>query len=214
MDILQIGILAALLQTAGYAFYGSKILRRDIRPNAISWLMFAYGTTLLLVVEWDRDASLALLILPAACALSSVVVAFYALRNERSWWPKNLLERFSFSLDILLTVVYLATWVLIAWGFMSETDKNLAEIIILICWNIGVFTAFFPLLRQVYRHPHTEHASPWIMWTTAYLLLCLATFIEVGGFNELMLYPLSNVLVHGFVAMRLIWWRVMQLRAT
>lgn len=212
MDILQIGIFAALLQTAGYAFYGSKVLARDIRPNAISWLMFAYGTTLLLVVEWDRDASIALLILPASCALLSIIVAFYALRNSRSWWPKDLLERFSFSLDVVLTVVYLATWVLIAQGLISEADKSLAEVVILICWNIGIFTAFFPLLRQVYRHPHTEQAGPWITWTIAYLLLGFATFIEVGEFNELMLYPLTNATVHGFVAVRLIFWHVVRPR--
>ena len=46
MDVLAIGIMAGLLQVAGYAFYSSKMLKRDIRPNAASWLMFAYGTTL------------------------------------------------------------------------------------------------------------------------------------------------------------------------
>src|SRR3989338_10985416 len=116
MDIVPFGILAALLQVSGYAFYGSKILRRDIRPNAISWLMFAYGTTLLLVVEWDRDATFSLLALPAACAISSIVVAIYALRMAKTAWPEHLMERFSFVLDILLTVSYAATWVLLING--------------------------------------------------------------------------------------------------
>lgn len=212
MDVLQFGIFAALLQTAGYAFYGSKVLTRDIRPNAISWLMFAYGTTLLLVVEWDRDASFALLALPAACAALSIIVAFHALRNADVWWPRNFSERFSFGLDIVLTIVYLATWGFITWGLISEADKNLAEVVILFCWNIGVFTAFFPLLRQVYRHPHTEHAMPWLTWTFAYALLCFVTFAEVGEFNELMLYPLSNAAVHGFIAMRLFYWHIMRPR--
>lgn len=208
MDILQLGILAALVQTAGYAFYGSKVLARDIRPNAISWIMFAYGTTLLLIVEWDRDASLALLALPAACALSSIFVAFYALRNERAWWPKNQLERSSFFLDVFLTIVYFATWIFIARGIISEAEKNLAEVIILICWNIGIFTAFFPLLRQVYVHPRSEHAAPWMIWTAAYVLLGFITFVEVGGINELMLYPLVNAAVHGFIAIRVGVWHL------
>src|SRR3990167_4377704 len=106
MEPLQLGIFAALLQVAGYAFYGSKILRRDIRPNATSWLMFAYGTSLLAVLEWDRDASLALLALPITCALSSIVVALYVLRKTRSWVPENFLDRLSFGLDIFLTVIY------------------------------------------------------------------------------------------------------------
>lgn len=207
METLQLGILAALLQVAGYAFYGSKILTRDIRPNAISWLMFAYGTTLLLVVEWDRDASVALLALPAACALSSIVVAFYALRNAHAWWPEHPLERFSFGLDILLTVAYVSTWILLANGLIAEAEKSFSEILILVCFNIGIFTAFFPLLRQVYQHPNTEHAMPWVAWTLAYTALALATLIGEGGFNELALYPLINIVVHGFIAFHTAHWR-------
>src|SRR3989344_1751388 len=106
MTILAIGILASLLQVAGYAFYSSKMLKRDIRPNAASWLMFAYGTTLLAILEWDRGASFALLVLPVLCAISSTLVAMYALRHTASWWPQHPLERFSIFLDITLTIIY------------------------------------------------------------------------------------------------------------
>ena len=207
METLQLGIFAALLQVAGYAFYGSKILRHDIRPNATSWLMFAYGTTLLFIVEWDRDASFALLALPAACALSSVFVAFYALRKARGWWPVHTLERFSFVLDILLTLVYLGTWILLAKGLIADRDKDLTEILILICVNITTFTAFYPLLRQVYNHPYTEHAVPWTIWSLAYTLLAVVTFVENGWATELMLYPLSNICMHGYVAAHTALWR-------
>lgn len=200
MDVLQLGIFAALLQVAGYAFYGSKVLKRDIRPNATSWIMFAYGTALLFIVEWDRDASLALLALPGACAISSVFVAFYALRKSGGWWPPHKLERFSFVFDVLLTLFYFSTWILLAKGFIGEEDKDLAEILILVCWNVGVLTAFFPLLRQVYYHPYTEHALPWAVWTGAYALLTYITYLEVGAFDALMLYPVVNVIVHAYIA--------------
>ncbi|MBI4090794.1 MAG: hypothetical protein HY422_02115 [Candidatus Komeilibacteria bacterium] len=210
MEALQLGVFAALLQIAGYTFYGSKILRRDILPNPTSWLMFAYGTSLIFVLEWDRDASLALLALPAACALSSIVVAVSTLRNTRSWWPEHLLDRFSFGFDVFLTVIYLSTWFLLVNGIIFEAQKDLADIIILVCWNIGIFTAFFPLLRQVYLHPQTEHAMPWIVWTSAYFMLTFATYVEVGGFSELMLYPLINLGVHAFIATHTATWRLRQ----
>ncbi len=207
MEAIQLGILAVLLQAAGYAFYGSKILRMDIRPNPASWLMFSYGTALLFMVEWDRDASFALLALPAACALSSIIVAFYALRKSRGWWPADTLERFSFAFDVVLTFVYLSTWILLAGGFIAHGDKDLAEIFILICVNITTFTAFYPLLRQVYNHPYTEHALPWIVWSFAYAILAIATFIERGWVTELMLYPISNIFVHGYIAAHTSIWR-------
>ncbi|MDO8514106.1 MAG: hypothetical protein Q7S50_01020 [bacterium] len=209
MVIVELGIIAASLQAAGYFFYGARMLRRDILPNPTSWLMFAYGTTLILILEWDRDASLALLILPATCAISSIVVALYALRGARSWLPEHPFDRFSFAFDILLTLVYLFTWFLLVNGFIVETQKNLADIIILVSWNIDI-SAFFPLLRQVYRHPHTEHAMPWIVWTGAYSVLVLATVIETGIFNELILYPFINMIIHGSIAIRVGLWHWMR----
>jgi hypothetical protein len=169
--------------------------------------MFAYGTGLVFIVEWDRDASFALLALPLACAISSVLIALYVLRGVHSWWPEHSHERFSFGFDLFLTAVYMSAWVLLLNGFIVETQKDVADIVILVCWNIGVFTAFYPLLRQVYRHPETEHAMPWMIWTLAYFMLALATFFEVGSSSELILYPLINLLVHGFIALHTARWR-------
>ena len=207
MDALQLGVFAALLQVAGYAFYGSKILRRDIRPNAATWLMFAYGTGFLLIVEWDRDASFALLALPAACALSSIVVAFYTLWKSEVWWPEHVLERTSFGLDILLTIAYVSTWVFLINGFIGETQKDSADVLILLFVNLATFTSFYPLLRQVYHHPYTEHTMPWTIWVLAYFTLGVATVVEGGIATELLLYPVINVALHGWIAIRTALWR-------
>ena len=213
MDIVPFGILAALLQVSGYAFYGSKILRRDIRPNAISWLMFAYGTTLLLVVEWDRDASFALLALPAACALSSVFVAIWALRDSNAWWPDHRLEWTSFLLDVLLTLAYATTWIFLAKGLIGPEVKETGDIFILVCINIVTFTSFYPLLRQVYYHPNTEHSTPWVIWAIAYVILGFVTAAEVGIFSELFLYPAINAALHGFIAAHTATWRYLHQRS-
>jgi len=200
MEALQLGFIAAFLQLSGYFFYSSKVLKHDIIPNPTSWLMFAYGTTFLAIIEWDRDASFALLALPVACSFASIAVAIYALRGVRSWFPEHRADRFSFGFDVFLTLVYLSTWLLLISNLIAEGQKDVADIVILACWNIGVLTAFFPLLRQVYKHPESEHATPWIIWTSAYAALTIATYLEVGAFNELMLYPLINLVVHGFIA--------------
>ncbi len=206
MGMVESGIIAAALQVAGYLFYGSKVLREDILPNPASWLMFAYGTLFLFIVEWDRDASFAILALPAACAISSIAVALYTLRKQRGWWPEHILEKFSFGLDILLTVAYVSAWFFFTGDLISADMREAATIIILLCWNVGIFTSFFPLLRQVYHHPRTEHALPWIVWTGAYVMLATVTVMEVGGINELFLYPVINACVHGLIAIRTAYW--------
>lgn len=203
MDILTLGIVAAVLHAAGYLVYGFKILRRDILPNPVSWLMFAYGTTLLVVLEWDRNASIALLALPSICAVSSIAVAWYSLRKvRRAWWPEHVLERTSFILDVLLTIAYISAWALLSRQLIGESIREIAVIVILLCWNVGIFTAFFPLLRQVYHHPKSEHFESWTIWTCAYAILAILTLVEQGGFNELFLYPALNAAVHGFIAIR------------
>src|SRR3989344_1374838 len=209
IDIVELGIVAAALQVAGYLVYGSRVLRRDIKPNGASWFMFAYGTGLLLILEWGRGASFALLALPAACAISSIFVAWYCLRqSSTAWWPEHPLERFSFLFDVLLTITYASIWVLLAKGIIDESGKDVATIIILACWNIGIFTSFFPLLRQVYFHPTHERAIPWIIWTCAYGVLGIVTVLEQGGFDELFLYPMINVFTHGFIAARIGFWHL------
>lgn len=208
MEALMLGIIAALLQVMGYLVYGFKILKRDITPNPTSWLMFAYGTTLLVILEWDRGASIALLALPVVCALLSIAIALYCLHKvRRAWWPEHGLEKFSFSLDVLLTIAYLFTWVLLAQGAIDAEGKNWAEILILICWNVGIFTAFFPLLRQVYYHPQSEHAAAWIIWTFAYLTLTAATVVEEGAVNELLFYPVILAFVCAFIGIHTLYWR-------
>lgn len=214
MEVLTLGILAAVLQAAGYLAYGFKVLKRDITPNAASWLMFAYGTTFLVILEWDRDANIALLILPAVCALLSICVALYCLREvRRAWWPEHPSEKLSFLLDVLLTIAYLFTWIQLIQGGITEADKDVAEIFILMCWNVGIFTAFYPLLRQVYKNPSTEHATPWIVWTCAYACLTLLTLIEQRGIDELLLYPVVCTGVHGFIAVQTARWRLRHNRA-
>jgi hypothetical protein len=209
VDILQLGIIAAALQVAGYLVYGSRMLRKDIKPNGASWFMFSYGTALLLILEWDRDASFALLALPAACAVSSVFVAWYCLRqSRRAWWPEHSIEKFSFAFDVLLTITYASTWILLTKGVIDESGRDVATILILACWNVGIFTSFFPLLRQVYYHPSQERAIPWIIWSCAYGVLAIVTILEQGGFDELFLYPMINVFTHGFIAARIGFWHL------
>jgi len=209
MDIVILGIVAGALQAVGYLVYGFKVLKRDITPNATSWMMFAYGTTFLVVLEWDRDASLALLALPVVCALSSIGIAWYCLRKaRRTWWPEHRIERLSFFFDVLLTIAYLYTWVLLLQGSIGEQGKDWAEFFILICWNVGIFTAFFPLLRQVYRRPASEHAAPWLIWTCAYTTLAFVTLAQQQGLDELILYPVINTAIHGFIAARIIFYHL------
>ena len=199
-SIQILGLCAAALQALGYLVYVTQVLRSEIRPNAASWTMFAYGTTLLLFLEMDRGARWELLAVPAVCAISSILVAIYCLRRGGRLWPQNSVDRLSFVLDVCITIVYVSAWIMLTRGSIDEHQKSFIDLVLLICWNFGILTAFFPLLREVYRNPHSERSSPWLIWSIAYALLFTATIITQKGIDELALYPLVNMIVHMFVA--------------
>ena len=198
--LLLASAAASILQAFGYLAYVTQVLKKEIRPNAASWTMFAYGTTLLVLLEWERDANVFLLAFPMICAFCSVCVAIYCWRRGGGLWPRHAVDRSSFVLDLMITAAYIAGWVLLTTGDISHGQKSQIDLGLLVCWNIGVLTAFFPLLREVYHHPHSERSFPWMIWTVAYGLLAIVTIASEGEVNELALYPMINMIVHGFVA--------------
>lgn len=200
VSVSVIALSAAALQALGYFIYVTHVLKKEIRPNAASWTMFAYGTTLLLLLELDRGAQWELLALPAVCALSSILVAVYCKSRGGRLLPRHGVDQASFFLDVCITVVYISAWILLTRGSIDQAQKNAIDLLLLICWNVGILTAFFPLLREVYHHPHSERSLPWVVWSCAYGLLLLATLVKQGGVDELALYPLINLVVHLFVA--------------
>ena len=112
--IVQLAILAALLQALGYVLYARLFLKKVIRPNAASSFMFAYGTALLVLLEYGDGASWPMLALPATCAFMSVVIALLCLRKGATE-PVDKVEATAFSADVWLTVL----WAAIAFGYGS-----------------------------------------------------------------------------------------------
>lgn len=206
--ILYLGLLAGFLQLVGYLLY---VRDDDIEPNPVTWLMFAYGTMLLTLLEWDRDATLVLLLLPCICSSMAVYVAarcwWRARRKDpsrywpREWWPDDWRDRFAFQVDLVLTALYFSAAMLLYTDRISEEAKELAVVAFLVGANLTTFSAFFPLIRGVVEDPSHERTAPWAIWTTAYTLLGIATLAESGEiWSELMLYPVLNALLHGTVA--------------
>ncbi len=195
-----LGIAAAGLQIAGYWLYISNFINERIRPNAASFLMFSYGTSLLAFLEWRNNAGWPVLLLPVACAVLGIVVAAMCLRHGATE-PIDRFEAFAFSTDLWLTIAY--AWFALGlgamWG-MGTVDAVIAPF--LIVTNLTAITCFVPIVRSTWREPHRERPGPWMTWTMAYVLLGIATFTaDRGAHPTLLLYPLLNAGLHGAVAL-------------
>jgi hypothetical protein len=192
-----LGGVAAILQVAGYLVYLRYFVKHTIRPNAASWLMFAYGTALLAFFEYEHGASMALLLLPGACAAMSIIVALMCLRKgatERT----DRFEATIFSIDLWLTVMYVGLTLGIGKGALPPLVVDG----FLIAVNLTAVTCFIPLVRSTWREPDRELPAPWLVWTAAYSCLAVATWQADGGAHPtLLLYPVLNAFLHGLVGL-------------
>lgn len=198
-----IGVIAAILQAVGYVLYIIDSIKNRIRPNGATWLMFAYGTALLTVLEWDNHASLALLGLPATCAVMGIFVAILCAKRGALQWPKawdDVWEIRAFKSDLVLTALYFTAWLLTGMMLLNEIQRSLAALVFLWGSNGTTFTAFVPMLKSTYQEPHRERPRAWILWSCAYFLLGVATVLEQGWWTVLLVYPASNAVLHGVIA--------------
>ena len=189
-----LGVLAAMFQISGYLLYIRNFLRRSIRPNAASYLMFAYGTSLVAFLAWENGAQWQELLLLIACAAMSVIVAVMCLRRNATE-PVDRFEAIIFSADLWLTIGYAVL-------VFSKVEKSAYVVAFLILGNVTTLTSFMPILRSTWRNPRREQPLPWIVWSIAYLLLTAAT-LKTTGISEpvLLVYPLANVVLHVSMAL-------------
>jgi hypothetical protein len=190
-----LGYAAALIHGLGYVLYVRGVWRGDIHANVPSWLMFAYGTTLLLVLELAAGAGPSLLVLPAVCSAGSIVVGALGVRQVRAFeWPAT--DIVAFVADLLLTVVFLLAW-LIQHRLGARWE---AVTVVLLLGSLGTnLTSFAPIIVSTWRMPRIERPGPWVIWAMAYGLLLLASLAEQVA-SVLLLYPALNLVLHGLVA--------------
>jgi SET domain len=188
-----LGSFAAVAQVVAYVGYLRLFLAGKIKPNAASWLMFAYGTAVMVVLEWQSSAHWFELALPIACASMSVVVAVLCLRKNATYAIDNA-EKMTFGADVVLTIAYVISAVLIR-------GHTKFVVLFVVAGNITTFTSFAPLVISTRKEAEREQPLSWALWTVAYGLL-LASTIAADGLSspELLLYPGTCVLLHGLVA--------------
>ncbi len=190
MSVSVFGWAAALLQVAGYLAYASNFKRQKIRPNAASFVMFAYGTAFVFLLEAHNGANAAMLLLPGVCALMSIVVAGMCMRKGATE-PIEDIEKVAFAIDLGLTAGY-------AFAFFAFGYSPQFALMFLLATNITTFTAFFPMVRSTWMFPKRERPGPWVLWTLAYACLTIATVVEGGRAHPALLaYPVINLLIHG-----------------
>ena len=196
-----LALLSGLLQAIGYIIYVRGSLRREIEPNGATWMMFAYDTTLLVILHATLGANFTILLLPAVCATCSIGVAVLGWLRAGFRWPEQRADRAALVSCLLLTAGYVGLTVLLVHGLISRELHRNANIALVIFSNGSTCMSFVPLLRSVWRDPASERPAAWLVWASAYALLLASTLMHHGWLEpELAIYPICNVLLHVAVA--------------
>lgn len=200
--VTLMAVAGGALHAGAYVLYVRFAYRDVVRPNPTTWLMWAYGTALLVVLEWDQGAAPIVLLLPAVCAVCSIVVALFCWRRGCLTWPEKPSDRAAFSIDLALTVAYVLLILFEARGLLSGMGEARLKTILLVLVSGSTFVSYWPILRSTRRNPQNEHWLAWAVWTAAYGLLLIVTIASHGGSLaavQFWLYPLSCLLLTGAV---------------
>jgi len=201
--VVILSVASGMLQFAGYALGITYAVLGRTRPHPLTWLMFAYGTLLIFLLELVHGVEPELLILPAVCFSSSLLMVAviwfrggYEIRPDQS-------DLFVFGFDVALTILWLAVYALMELGAIPAELFQIMNVVIIMLWCCGVYTSFAPMIRDTRAHPDHERSSPWLTWTAAYGTLLAATVVQywnveegrMEGF-EFLLYPVVNLYYH------------------
>ena len=134
-----IGAAAGLVQAASYLIYVAQTLRRDCRPNGMSWVMWSYGGLVVVAMQVHLGAPWTVVAVPAvglACSVAIAVVAFSRcdrLRPDRQDWT-------ALGIDAMLTAGYVAA---VAAGALSRAFGAVVALV-----GLCALTSAWPALRS------------------------------------------------------------------
>jgi len=181
---IALGVLAGLVQLAGYWLYNKKLSHSEINPNVITWAIWGLGSVVAVIIYKDLANDWVKEFLPTVCAIAAFAT-FVHMMVRGSFQRPDRLEIELLILDVMV-VVY---WVVSDNPFLSN--------VFLI---IDIQISFAPILRSTWRFPETEDPKPWLVWSLAYTMLTAVVIMRWEKWWDLLL-PVNYLILHLEV-----WW--------
>ncbi len=179
------GFGAGVLMAAGGAVYARQYLLGLTQPNGASWLMWAFGSALMLLAEADLGVPRVVLGPLAVAAIGAMAI----LARRTFLTGKPLIQGQDYL--VLAFNFGIAAWTLLllagpvgALGF----DEG-AELLFVALSATAAVTAAWPTLGSVCLGAGRELPHAWFIWSAAYGLLALTVMAEGLGWHYL-IYPL------------------------
>ena len=179
---IALGVLAGLVQLAGYYIYNKHLTSEKIRPNATSWALWAVGSLMVVALYHDLAADWVKEFLPFVCALA-LIATFIHMTVRGSFLRPDRLDLEVLALDAVV-VLY---WVVSDDPFISNVFLEL-----------DIWITFIPIIRSTWKDPSTEESKPWLIWTVAYALFTIVVILRWEKWWDLLL-PINYLILHGII---------------
>lgn len=153
-----VGIVAGLLQIVTIGFYVKEMIRGTTRPNLVSWSLWTFATSILLVAQIAAGPSWSLVLPIATTSVEFVVVVL-------GFWKYGY-KKFGITDGACLV------FSLSALGFWYLTSNPVIAIVFAV---LSDGTAYIPTFIKTYKEPHSEAAYTWFMSASVGFLSAMAS---------------------------------------
>lgn len=175
-------IVAAMVHIVAYGIYNIQTQRKEATPNPASWLPWAF-LAILNALSFSATNGVLSSLQFFAGSVGGVFTFFAALITGHFMWPNRR--------DWIVMVGCIAA--IVVWRVSSPINANILLGLIL-AWS------FEPTLRGVFYNPLNEKPLAWQMWTFAFAITAVNTYLYNGGWTLSMFVPFVGIVGHGAVA--------------
>jgi hypothetical protein len=177
-------VLAAIIHGVGFVKYNLQTKEGSSKPNFVSWFAWAFLATLN-ALTFSAATSFVNALTTFVGSAGCIGTFIHALFTGKFKWP-DWREWIELALCLAAIVV---------WRFYTPTYANL---VVLAAFVIS----FDPTARGVWKNPHLENkVMPWMLWTTAYGLTTVNTYLFQGGMSLNLVMPIVVTACHAIVPM-------------
>lgn len=173
MISLIITVIIVAIAIYSYVIYGIEIHRRNLRPRAATWLIWAVLGTGVSLLQLEHGAGL------GAVVTIIAAVANYILAGMAWYYGHRTVHR----IDILSSLAALGVFIL----WWVTADDALTIVFATITYLFG----FVPTFERSYRKPYSENMAPFVASVLKYSL----SLLVIQQLNiETALYPVTLAL--------------------
>lgn len=175
-------VLAAFIHAIGFVKYNLQTKEGSSKPNFVSWFAWAFLATLN-ALTFSAATSFVNALTPVVGSVGCIGTFLHALFTGKFEWPQWR-EWAEMAISVVAIVV---------WKFYPPVYANL---VLLAAFVIS----FEPTGRGVWENPLRESKMlPWVMWTIAYGLTAVSTYLFKGGMTLALIMPVVITACHGLV---------------